>query len=587
MIRPPFKFGPSLPRPPAARLPMVGLTMGEDDRGLNDVVIRPEWSADFGWLSGRRAHAVVGPPGTGKTSALLRLASTGAFECCGKAISLELEPELIYLTFNRSMAEDAEERAGALPIHAATIHAIGARALAAHMGAKVGEVLLNLRRTPGGPICGGFALCGGGGGCLGADESIMVLRRCIAKKFGIKFSTDPFRPALGNRLFGLLDYAVHVAPESGIRQLAAQLPPALAHAVLDYLATLEDLGRRDFTTALAEAARLGLPYYIQDGGAALKARTAFVDEAQDLSPLMWRYLPHALADVGEVAFALDFYQTVYDSLHGADMRYGKALLAAIRAHGGTVLYLAQSKRVADRVAEAAKAVLPDPDPEYVQWRGRGDVGDVYVVSPTEMVEIAKDYLSRDRPVFALAPTNVDVLWTASLFLRHGLIPRGLKDMPTAVCRRLRAARLAVCRQAGLVRPDADHVQPDEVAAKLAEALVRRFKYVLLDFVPAAYVCHYLNQAVRALKCGPSLPLSGAPPIGVPEPPPLYVDTPYTAKGLEADAVFVVDRLSFDVKPSPLALYVALTRSRGDVYIVDAPGARRWVPPEVYRRAKRP
>jgi len=573
-------------RLPTARPPAVTLSMGEDDYGLNEVEIRPEWSADFGWLAGRRAHAVVGPPGTGKTSALLRLASSGTFECCGRVISLELEPELAYLAFNRSAAEDAEERAGAAPLHATTIHAVGARALAAHMGVKVSEVLVNLRRAPGGPICGGFALCGGAG-CLGVDESILILRRCVAKKYGIKFSSDPFRPAVGNRIFALLDFAVHVAPESGVRQLAAQLPPAPARAVLDYLALLEDLDRRDFTTALAEAARLGLPYRIQEGGAALKVRTAFIDEAQDLSPLMWRYLPHALANVKELVFALDFYQTVYDGLHGADMRYGRALLDAIRARGGTVLYLEHSKRVADRVAEAAKSVLPSPDPEYIKWKGRGDVGDVYVVAPADMIKIARDYLSRGKSVFVLAPVNVDVLWAAGLFLRHGLIPRGLKDMPSAVCRRLRAARLAACLSAGLVRPGADAAQPDEVSAKLVEALTQKYRYVMFDFLPAAYVCHYLNKAVRALRCGPGLPLSAAPPIGVPDPPPLFVDTPYAAKGLEADAVFVVDRLSFSVRPSPLALYVAITRSRGDVYIVDAPGARRWVPPEVYRRARRP
>jgi ATP-dependent exoDNAse (exonuclease V) beta subunit len=60
----------------------------------------------------------------------------------------------------------------------------------------------------------------------------------------------------------------------------------------------------------------------------------------------------------------------------------------------------------------------------------------------------------------------------------------------------------------------------------------------------------------------------------------------SAKGLEADVVFVVDRLSFDVKPFPLALYVALTRSRGNVYIVKAPGKKSWVPPTIYKEAKR-
>jgi hypothetical protein len=302
---------------------------------------------------------------------------------------------------------------------------------------------------------------------------------------------------------------------------------------------------------------------------------------------MWRYLRHALADAGEVVFALDFYQTVYDSLHGADMRYGRALLNAIKNYGGAVLYLEKSKRVASRVAEVAKKVLPNPDPEYMKWKGRADVdGDVYVVSPTEMVRLAKEHLASGRSVFALAPTNADVLWAAAVFLMHGLIPRGLKDMPAAVCRRLRAARILSCVHAGLARLGDDVVQPDEVAVKLAQALRQRFQYALLGQPPDALVCHYLNKAVKALKCGNKLPLPTGPPAEVPNPPPLFVDTPYTAKGLEADVVFVVDRLSFDVKPSPLALYVALTRSRGDVYIVKAPAKRSWVAPIIYREAKR-
>jgi hypothetical protein len=516
---------------------------------------------------------------------LLRLASSGSFECCGASISLGLKPGVLYVAFNRSAIEDAEERAGAVELYAATIHAVGARALAAHLGLRVGEVLVNLRRAPGGRICGQYELCNGGE-CLGVEESIEVLRRCIAQRHGLKYSLDPFTPAPGNRLFALLDYAQHVAPATGVKQLLEQAPPPAPHAISDYLSTLEKLDRYDFTTALVEAERLGLPYVIRDGGVALKVKTAFIDEAQDFSPLMWRYLRHALADAREVVFALDFYQTVYDSLHGADMRYGRALLDTIRTGGGTVVYLEQSKRVASRVAEVAKKVLLDPDPNYIKWRGRGDEGDVYIVTPVEMVKLAREYLASGSSVFVLAPTNADVLWAAGLFLAHGLIPRGLKEMPSAVCRRLRAARILACSRAGLARPSDDAVQHDEVAAKLAGALRQRLQYVLLGQPPDALVCHYLDKAVKALKCGRGLSLPASPPIDVPNPSPLFVDTPYTAKGLEADVVFVVDRLSFDVKPSPLALYVALTRSRGDVYIVKAPGKKGWIPPVVYKEAKR-
>jgi len=530
----------------------------------------------------------VGPPGTGKTSALLRLASSGTFECCGASVSLERKPEVLYLAFNRSAAEDAEERAGAAELHAATIHAIGARALAAHLGVKVSEILLNLRREPGGRVCGRYELCNGGAECLGAEESIETLRGCVAKRHRLKYSPDPFTPGAGNRLFALLDFAHHVAPATGVKQLLEQLPSPCLRVVSDYLTLLKELGRYDFTTALVEAERLGLPYVIREGGSALKVKTAFVDEAQDLSPLMWRYLRRALVDAREVAFALDFYQTVYDSLHGADPKYGRELLGAVRASGGVVVYLERSKRVVDRVAEVAKRVLPDPDPEYVKWRGRADAeGDVYVVSPAEVVKLAREHLTSGGSVFALAPTNADVLWTAALFLAHGLIPRGLKKMPAAVCKRLRAARILACNRAGLARPGDDAVRPDEVAVKLVAALRERFKYALFGQPPDAFVCHYLDKAVKALKCGKRLSLPAAPPIDIPNPPPLFVDTPYTAKGLEADAVFVVDRLSFDVKPSPLALYVALTRSRGDVYIVKAPGKKSWVPPIIYREAKRP
>jgi len=583
MLRAQVRLKPSLPVP---RLSAKRISLADGCELLsNNITIKPEGAVDFGWLVNKRAAAVVGPPGTGKTSALLRLASSGIFECCGVSISLELRPEVLYLAFNRSAAEDAEARAGKdADLHTATIHAAGARALAARLGLKVSEVLINLRRAPGGRICGSYELCSGGE-CLGVEESIEVLRRCVAKNRGLMYSSDPFIPAAGNRLFGLLDYAQHAAPRTGVKQLMEQLPASCAAAVSDYLALLRELGRHDFTTSLAEAARLCIPYTVSDGGSVLKVGTAFIDESQDLSPLMWKFLSCALADAREVVFALDFYQTVYNALHGADMRYGRELLDAVRSYSGTVVYLERSKRVVSRVAEVAKKVLPDPDPNYVKWQGRADAeGDVYVLTAVEMFRRVKSLLSEGKVIFVLAPTNVDVLWTAAGFLMWGLIPRGLKDMPSAVCRRILAARDLACIRARLVQT-ANLPQGDAVALKLIQALRDKFKYAQLgDWPVDVLVCHYLNKAARALKCGGVLQLPA--PVGVPDPPQLYVDTPYTAKGLEADAVFVVDRLSFDVRPSPLALYVALTRSRGNVYIVKAPGKKSWVPPEVYKEARR-
>jgi len=173
MIRATLGLRPKLPRLSARRMPSAK----GHNLSLDNLIIKHEGGVAFDWLAGKRAAAVVGPPGTGKTSAILRLASSGEFACCGAEISLELKPEVLYLAFNRSAAEDAEARAGEAPLRAVTIHAAGARALAANMGLKVGEVLLNLRREPGGRVCGQYELCAGG---VGASASRRASRPCAA-----------------------------------------------------------------------------------------------------------------------------------------------------------------------------------------------------------------------------------------------------------------------------------------------------------------------------------------------------------------------------------------------------------------------
>jgi superfamily I DNA/RNA helicase len=571
--------------PPRLSLPrlLAGGGRGEEGCRPSDVRIEQAIPVNFDWLEGRELIAVVGPPGTGKTYTLLQLALGGA------EVRVTLEQPVAYFTFVRAMAEDAERRAretGVL-LHAATVHAAGARALAAAEGARVSELLVNLRPAAGGPICGKYELCDSPRGwCLGVEESIETLRACAARRYDIEYSSDPYAPAAGNQLFQLLDYAVHVAGDAGATRLLRQLPPRCGAAIEDYLQLLRELGRYDFTTALLEAYRRRLPYQVCERNVCSDVGAALVDEAHDLSPLMWAFLSHALPETRTVAFALDVYQTVYDSLHGARPEFGAALISRVRELGGRVVYLEQSRRVAARVAEVAKLALPPgADPEYLKWRGREGGGDVYLITLDRMLRLVAQLVAERKKVFVLAPTNADVIWAAIRLLHVGIIPRGLKDMPAAVCRRLVAARDLACARAGLAQPRARPRDPD--ALKLMLSLARRFEHARLGLPdPWGLVCRYLNRAAPALRCARELPLPEDVSIVLPGVPEVYVDTPYTAKGLEADAVFIINRLSFDVEVSPLVQYVALTRSRGDVYIVAAPGKRRWISPAVLAQAKK-
>jgi len=574
-------IGAALPRLSLPRL-LAGGGRGEGCRP-RDVRIEQAIPVSFDWIEGKELIAIVGPPGTGKTYTLLQLALGGA------EVRVTLEQPVVYFTFVKAMVKDAERRAretGVL-LHAATVHAAGARALAAAEGARVSELLINLKPAGSGLICGKYDLCDAPHGwCLGVEESIEVLRACAARRYEIEYSHDPYTPAEGNQLFQLFDYAIHVAGNAGAAQLLRQLPPRCAAAIEDYLQLLRELGRYDFTTALLEAYRRRLPYQVCERNVCSDVGVALVDEAHDLSPLMWAFLSHALPEAKAAAFALDVYQTVYESLHGARPEFGAALISRVRELGGRVLYLEQSRRVAARVAEVAKLALPPgADPEYLKWRGREGGGDVYLIALDKMLRLVAQLVAERRKVFVLAPTNADVIWAAVRLLHVGIIPRGLKDMPVAVCRRLVLARDMACARAGLAQPRKGARDPD--ALKLMLSLARRFDYAKLGLPsPWGLVCRYLNRAAAALRCARELSLPEDDSVVLPGVPEVYVDTPYTAKGLEADAVFIINRLSFDVEVSPLVQYVALTRSRGDVYIVAAPGKRRWISPAVLAQAKR-
>jgi superfamily I DNA/RNA helicase len=68
----------------------------------------------------------------------------------------------------------------------------------------------------------------------------------------------------------------------------------------------------------------------------------------------------------------------------------------------------------------------------------------------------------------------------------------------------------------------------------------------------------------------------------------FVDTIHTAKGLEADLVFILNFLEAnerDPEPTPNLFYVALTRAKAGVRIVTAPGPgwKPWVDTTLLRK----
>jgi len=526
-----------------------------------------------------KVTVVYGGPGTGKTSTPVGMIKRG-----------ELPKPILVQAFNNSTAHwfenkvDEEECVSVRTIDSIAVSFVGFR----NMLSKDGDI----------------------------ERAIESLRKRVSNLFRVPYSTDQYNLEDGNELFGLFDYVANKSGRGGIDAVIRVLHEKFPKygAVLDtYLKCLEGKVRikdpegskvfdcepkYDFTLARLELLDSVLPHVKvgkQDCG---PPATLIVDEVQDLSPLMWAILGRWLSsgEVEHFIVAGDFDQLIYRSLHHADLEVPRWLYHQARVKPGwRVVELTQSHRVPkplDRLAiEFLNAFDKDPSP-WRKWEGVSDrFGVLYIKSmESALAEIAREIEQKEdlrwgRVSYAvLAPTNEVVLRVATTLMTLGVLPHFLKGYPSEVAGYLEVVKKLVNNELG----PSDLEGLDKDSRLVIEGVLKYVGLRVKDYGVRSIVYHLLGEKVTdsdvmryvvEKELEPGRLVYGKNPYA-----PVFVDTVYTAKGLEFDRVYIANFVQEGSKVPRDAwgaklFYVALTRSRGSVVIMrpSNEGDTDWFP----------
>jgi hypothetical protein len=513
------------------------------NRVLATIGVRQDWrEAVLSWVRSRgRLTSVDGPPGTGKTQTSAGLISN--INSPTRAVAFTRSDAV---EFNRRLRRDCAE---VETVDSLAVRFVGFESMVKHRG--------NIE--------------------LGVD----LLRREVAGEFGIEYSLDKYSPAFGNELFHAADFVINAAGIDGLYRLVNALSPVDPNAVgalEKYYACvfgrIDSIGKfkcgfYDFTIARLELALHGIALPVRAGKRDCgEPQVLVVDEAQDVSWLMWLGIIRASGDgVRWLVMAGDPDQAIYRGLHPIAVEVFEEALRV-----GEVVRLERSRRVPNNVAQLAQAWLRvsrgSRSPRRV-WRGTEAFGSIRFVDYTSMLREVVSVFSKLK-VFILAPTNRTIVPTAINLMRLGITPHFLKGVPTQVAVLINMARDLLAN--GGVDVDLGGVEAEYLRAVVG--LVReRFRYYRALY-PDKSRDEVLGLVWRELDPG-GLVYDSDPNA------PLFVDTIHTAKGLEADLVFVLnflDEREREPDPTPNLMYVALTRARAGVRIVTTPGPgwRPWV-----------
>lgn len=327
-----------------------------------------------------------------------------------------------------------------------------------------------------------------------------------------------------------------------------------------YKALIGGRVKLDFSLAVEAARCLRQPYLLTCGKQRVAPRVLLLDEFQDLSPALRNLVARIFPDVEYVVLAGDDDQVIYDSLHGASADAALKIVGMLQRGEipGEYHVLAKSFRVPEKpIAEAARRII-EAVPNRVRkvWQGRPEPGRILRIHRSQLRQGVEAELAAGRKVFVLTADNATA---QSLMLELlELFPAGLKGLPGSLRRlysdilgqiKKRSSLIAYLKEAGQ-----EGLSPDVLRfleqIKGQEGKVAEVIKLALDTEKALVRLEKLR---------------------------LFVDTVHAAKGLEADAVFVANFAKSEKMAGNRRLtYVALTRAREAVYVVEDEDGKRWL-----------
>jgi superfamily I DNA/RNA helicase len=536
---------------------------------------------------------IIGNPGTGKTEYATRLIR-GDVKICGVGLPT---PGLV-LAFTNADAAELRHRVGDLDgFEVATLHSIAVRTV--DINSMVGYAIevpgtkrvVKVRR----------------GDREYEREFVDIalaqekLRFTVARSVGLPYSMDPFVESLGNKVFHTFDIYVHTQglSEPGILlDKLLEIDARLAHTIKLYLGCLsgkvgrvEDIqcsNAYDFSTVLLELLHSSVPAL-----GSVPIRSLVIDEWQDWSPLMNAVLANWVRHVDFLVVAGDPDQLVYHSLNGAREDAFLSIYRAIKEGRvkGEIIHLSRSHRVLEPLNRLAVGVLRryTKPQDWDNWGGRKSEGSIPMVHIKAWGQVLRELVdlynnNKLKRYFILAPVNAGVLYATRSLLAHGIVPLFLKSVPSMINYYVGIAKKVIRRYLA-DKPTILGVSNDDIIRYVPASLeLEEYRIVrsIINFAIetanrergsdesglealARVLNDYLNPRQMTYNHNPDAHV--------------YVDTIYTAKGLEAEHVIL---LNWDIKRREIDAYLArlwyvgLTRSRGSITFVPPPEDSKFV-----------